>query len=145
MSEQVYEDDPSIKNEDRLFRRVHLAQLVNDDDTGLVRISSGVFKHKELSVNIESSLLNGGSSIETCLCGHQAHKLVFITAGNARRFEQAVSRDPLPNDPSHGLVVGSKNKRSIHDGLRAAAEWVIPPSAPTCEDIETEKHNIRMT
>jgi hypothetical protein len=139
MSLPVHQDDASILDDERLFRRVHLSQLVKDDDTGLARVSSGVFKNKELSVNIESILVKTGSSPGECLHNYRVHKLISIKAGSARRLSQAVCRDPLPDDPSHGLVYGSKNSKSIHDGLRAAAMWEIPPTAPPFEDIEAEK------
>lgn len=112
---------------------------MRDDDTGLARVSSGVFKDKDLSVNIESTLTNTGGSAETCLHNYKAHKLISITAENARQLNQAVCRDPLPGDLSHGLVYGSKNARNVHDGLRAMAAWVIPASAPRHEDILAEK------
>jgi hypothetical protein len=127
-----------------LFRRVHVAQIVRDEDTGLARVSSGAFKDKELSINIESVLAQTGSSPRSCLSNHKAHKLIFITAGDARRFKQAVSRDPLPDDPSHGLVYGSKNNKSVSEGLRDAAKWECPDAPPRYEDIEAEKRILGM-
>ena len=58
------------------------------------------------------------------------------------QFGQAICRDPLPGDPSHGPVYGSKNASRIRDGLRAVAAWVIPMAAPSHEEIETEKRNL---
>jgi len=130
MSPPHYQDDASIRDEERLFRRFHLMLLVRDDDTGLARVSSGAFKDKELSIQIESVLAENGGSADSCLRGHDAHRLVSITAGNARQFNQAVCRDPLPEDPSHGLVCGSKNSKTVHEGLRVSAIWVIPETAP---------------
>jgi hypothetical protein len=139
MSPPVFQDNKSIRDEERLFRRVHIRQLVKDDDTGLARVSSGVFRDKDLSVNIESVLIDLAGSFESCLHDSNAHKLISITAQNARQVGQAVCRDPLPTDLSHGLVYGSKNARSVHDGLRALAEWVIPTGAPPFEEIELER------
>jgi len=133
----------SIRDEERLFRRVHIKQLVRDDDTGLARVSSGVFKDKELSVHIESVLREIGRSAESCLQNRNFLKLVAITAGNARHFNQAVCRNPIPNDPSHGLVCGSKNRKCI-DGLKTSVAWVIPASSPRYEDIEAEKRSLGM-
>jgi len=133
-----YKDDASIRDDERLFRRVHLSQLVKDEDTGLARVSSGVFKDKELSVNIESALAETGRSAEGCLQNYRAHKLISITAGNSRQFDQVVCRDPLPEDQSHGLVYGSKNSSNVRNGLRTASVWVIPPAQPLYEEIEKE-------
>jgi hypothetical protein len=139
MCNPVYEDDPTIANEDRLFRRIHLTQLVRDDDTGFARVSSGAFRDRELSINIESILLGEGKTSTACLQNYLVHKLVSITAGVARRLQQAVCRDPLPDDLSHGLVCGAKNNRRVHEGLRDSADWVIPASAPSYADILQEK------
>jgi len=125
-----------------LFRRVHILQLVRDDVTGLARVSSGVFRDKDLSVNIESVLLDIGGSAESCLHDSKVHKLISITAKDARKFNQAVCHDPLPDDLSHGLVYGSKNARNVHDGLRVEAAWVLPANAPRYEEIESERREL---
>jgi hypothetical protein len=135
MYQPVFEDDPSIANEDRLFRRIHLSQIVRDDDTGFARVSSGAFRDREMSINIESILLDDGKAAADCLRDHGTHMLVSITAGAARQFRQAVCRDPLPNDSSHGLIVGSKNNPRVVEGLRSSATWVIPNSAPLNKDV----------
>jgi hypothetical protein len=136
---QNCENDPSIADEERLFRRVHLKQIVKDEDTGLARISSGAFRDKDLSVNIEAILREHNCDASYCLVGKTEHKLVFITAETARALHQAVCKDPKERDPSHGLVYGSKNSRQVHDGLRAKALWVIPNVAPEYEAIKQEK------
>lgn len=133
------QDDATIRDTERLFRRVHLKQLVRDDDTGLARVSSGAFKDRELSIHIESVLAGIGRSAEWCLQGYGSHKLVSITAGDARALHQIICRDPLVHDPSHGLVCGSKNNRKTSEGLRSAAIWVVPPGAPLHQHIEAEK------
>ena len=138
MSPPVFQDDLSIPDEERLLRRVHIQQIVRDDDTGLARVSSGVFRDKELSINLESALSDLGGSAESCLQASSAHKLISITAQNARQFNQSVCRDPVPDDLSQGLVYGSKSG-SVRDGLRAAADWVIPANAPRYEEIEAER------
>ena len=139
MCQNARQDDPTIANEDRLFRRIPLWQLVKDDDTGLARISSGAFKEEELSVDIESVLASEGRTVDTCVHDHARFKLVSITAGEARRYEQAVCRDPKPEDAAHGLILGKKSKKKIHEGLRGSARWVVPPEAPSYEDIRREK------
>ena len=139
MSRTVHQDDPTIADEERLFRRIHLVQLVKDDDTGLARVSSGAFRDRELSVNLESVLQAEGKGPRACLENHVTHKLVSLSAGVARRHEQAVCRDSLPDDLSHGLILGSKNSRRVHEGLRDSAIWIIPVEAPLYVDILQEK------
>jgi hypothetical protein len=139
MTPPDYQDDTSIRDDERLFRRVHLTQLVKDEDTGLTRVSSSVFRDKELSVNIESALVTAGIPVEASLQNYNTHKLLFITAGAARRFDQAICRNPLPENPAHGLVYGSKSSKHIQNGLRTAAQWAIPATAPRYEDVEVER------
>ncbi len=142
MCEPVREDDLSIAHQDRLLRRIHLAQVVRDDDTGLARISTGAFRDKELSINIESVLLGGGQTAVACLEKFPNHKLAAITAGDARQYQQAVCRDPLPEVPSHGLICGPKGPRRIQEGLRTAAQWIVPAQAPLYADILREKRSL---
>lgn len=138
MRQRVYEDDSAIFDGVRLFRRIHLRQIVKDEDTGLALVSSGAFRDKDLSANIETILQEDGHTPEYCLRNRNEHKLMSLTAGEARQYQQAVCRDPVPDDRSHGLVHGNKNNRRIHTGLRDAAAWVIPPEAPSYESILQE-------
>lgn len=138
MTPPVYQDDSSISDGDRLFRRVHRDFIVRDENTGLARVSSGVFRAKELSVNIESVLKMQGCTPEACLHDYDkaAYSLVSITAGDARKLNQAVFRDPLPDNLSHGIVYGTKNNKKIPEGLQSAAVWVIPPTPPVIDDLK---------
>jgi hypothetical protein len=138
MSLPDFTDDPSIADIERLLRRIHLKQIVKDEDTGLARISSGAFRDKELSVDIEKVLRGRGQEIDFCLKGQRACKLAYFTAGSARQFQQVVFHDPMPDDPAHGIVYGSKNNRRICEGLRDSAIWAIPAQAPPFADIEAE-------
>jgi len=145
MCQTARQDDLSIANEDRLFRRIHLSQIVKDEDTGQARVSTGAFKDKELSINIESLLIGGGETVDACLRNHQGHKLVCFTAGQARQLQQIVCSDPEPPDNiSHGLVCGPKNSRRVHEGLRDSAQWIIPAQAPSYADIAQEKRLLGM-
>lgn len=138
MSPTVWQDNVSIPHEEKLFRRIHLTFLVPDEDTGLARVSSGAFKDTEMSVNIASALLDTGSSVATCVAAHPNHRLVSLTAADARSLGQSICRDPLPDDLSHGIVHGQKNRRIAND-LRLRAVWEIPLSAPPYSLIEAEK------
>lgn len=144
MCQTEYQNDPSIADSERLFRRIHLKQIVKDEDTGLARISSGAFRDKDLSVDIESILLSMGEAPTYCLQNQTAFKLVCFTAGQARQLQQLVCRDPQPHNSAHGIVYGSKNSRRVHDGLSRLAQWVIPVEAPQYADIEAEKHKLGM-
>jgi len=129
MSERVFADDPAIGDDERLFRRIHPTQVVPDEDSGLMRLSSAAFKDPEMSVDLETVLAAHGLPVEACLKGHEGHLLAALPAGGCRRLEQAVCPDPLPDNPAHGIVYGRKKGR-IPDRLREIATWVIPPTPP---------------
>jgi hypothetical protein len=138
MSPTVFEDNKTIENDEKLFRRIHLLHLVPDEDTGLARVSTGAFKQKEMSINIDSTLRQEGQESEACLIGYPGQRLVSIRAGMARKYQQAICRDPLPWEISHGLVYGNKNGR-IPEKLRDAASWEIPTVPPAYKEIEKQK------
>lgn len=142
---ELFEDDPSVLDDERLFRRIHLKQIVKDEDTGLARVSSGAFRDSELSVNIESVLTSHSYDASHCLAGRREHRLVSITARIARTHGQAVCKNPLEDDPSHGIVYGSKNSRKVHEGLRKAACWIIPDKAPRYETLHEDRKDCEGT
>ncbi|WP_139181411.1 hypothetical protein [Thiohalomonas denitrificans] len=132
MSED-YVDDPSILDETRLFRRVILAPdlwIVWDNNRGAWRPTSVAFDNDRygspMSVVLEDTLAESGRPPESALEGHDDMALAAITAQDARSSEQIIVRDPVDEEPAHGLVVGSKSKK-IKRHLSRAAVWVVPP------------------
>jgi hypothetical protein len=138
MSPPVFEDNESIANEETLYRRISVHYLVPDEDTGFARVSSGAFKHRELSVNLHSVLEQNGYSPDACLSAYPLERLVSLRAEAARSCNQALCRDPLPDDLSHGLVYGNKNGKTP-EKLTAASNWVIPAGPPPYTQVEAEK------
>jgi hypothetical protein len=132
MADRIFEDDPTIPDEERLLRRIPPAHLVpNENQGGKLRVSSGAFRKKtELSVILESPLLDAGRQPADLLRNYPSHLLVAITARIARAHQQSVARDPEPEEPAHGVVYGKKPSRCAN-ALAGAVEWVVPPEAPT--------------
>ena len=140
MTNRKFVDDPTIPDGARLFHRVHLSFIVPGQG-GEVRISSGLFKKKtELSVVIESVVAQTGRRPEDCLRNYPMCKLVALTAAVCRQNGQAVTRDPTPEEPAHGIVFGNKT-RAIASALSLAAEWVVPNPPPRYADIEAERRS----
>ena len=126
----MFDNDPTIPDCERLFRRIHPQQLVPDERTpGKLRVSSGAFRDEELSIVIEATLLAGGRQPPDLLRTYSEYALVAITAGKARAYGQNVARDPEPDEPAHGVVFGKKRKCAA--GLAESAEWVAPATAPS--------------
>ena len=123
----AYTDDASIPDEERLLRRIHPDWIVPDaTNPGQKRVSSAAFSHLEMSVDIASVRLARGEPLTATLAGYDSFGLVTITAGNARAKDQAVCRDPLPDNSAHGLVVGKKT-RSVENYFKSHCLWVVTP------------------
>lgn len=133
MSYADLEDDPSIRNECELLRRVPCKLNVNlvwDDNENRWRPTSASFgdhpNGTPMSVVLGDELEAAGRDASEVLVGHDNFALAAITASIARDCQQRVARDPLEEEPAHGLVIGEK-KRSTRSKLAKAAKWVIAP------------------
>jgi hypothetical protein len=103
-------DDPSISNDERLWRRVHPSQFKPYSGTGPSEISSAVFStREEVSVAIASE-----TTLEVFVANHLEYSVVEFTAGAARRIGCTVVRDPLPNDQAHALVCGPRSNGQLN-------------------------------
>jgi hypothetical protein len=118
-----FEDDATIQADEKLLRRIHPKQVVPDQD-GRWRPSSAAFNDRELSVDIGSALTALNRTHESCLDGHEHYGLVWFSAGTARANQQAVCRDPLPENPAHGIVYGEKPSR-VKKQLVAQSAWIV--------------------
>jgi hypothetical protein len=121
-----FEDDPSILGDERLFRRIPRT-WVDWDEHGNAAISSAAFKEKELSVNLESVMVRDGQPPDDAIRKFPGYGLAAITAAHARSLDQAVARDPMPEEPAHGVVYGQKKRGGIGGKLRDGASWVVTP------------------
>lgn len=141
MTNRNFIDDATIPDSARLFHRVHLNYIV-PGQSGEARISSGLFKKKtELSIVIEPVLAQAGRQHGDCLRGYPLCKLVALAASICRQNQQAVARDPTPEEPAHGVVFGKKTD-AVARALSSAAEWVIPNPPPQYAEIEAERRGI---
>ena len=106
MAEEKHVDDVSIPNADRLFRRVPANQLSTNDD-GTQRPSSALFKHLEMSVNIESLMIEQGRPPEDSLTNYSKEYLTSIIVSDVRSFGcyPIIKNNEPPNDPAHGWLV----------------------------------------
>jgi hypothetical protein len=121
-----FDDDATIDSEEKLLRRVHPKQVVPGKGGGF-RPSSAAFNDRELSVDISSVLTALQRPHESCLIGYEGYGLVWFSAGRARANQQAVCRDPLPENPAHGIVFGDKPTR-VKKQLVENSTWVVQNS-----------------
>lgn len=128
MADQPCADDLTIADDAVLWRRIHPMWAVPDENGGGLRVSSAAFDNSPdgspTSILIAEVVLAGRRGPEVVV--HEGYGLASLKAREARECGQAVVRDPLPDEPAHGLLVGPKTK-SVRRRLAAAACWVITP------------------
>jgi hypothetical protein len=126
MNTEIQQDDTSILENDRLFRRVPVNQLFREED-GSYRPSSALFAHTKMSVNIESLMIEQGRPPEDTLSGYPDNFLLSITAGSVRKFGHSIVKDTaLQHDPAHGLVLGKKCG-SFKKEMCRSFQWIVAP------------------
>src|SRR4051794_35971226 len=88
------EDDPSIPDELKLYRRITPDHhLVFDEELQCWRITSGAFGSSNLSVVLDDKLTESGRAPAELINGKEPY-LVSLTAGDARAAGQGVLRLP---------------------------------------------------
>jgi hypothetical protein len=126
MPDRAFQNDPSIPGDEQLFRRIPQT-WVAWDELGNPTISSAAFKDEELSVNLASVMAQDSRAPADAIRDYPGYGLAAITAARARSLGQAVARDPLPEEPAHGVVYGQKKRGGVGGKLRDGAIWVVSP------------------
>jgi hypothetical protein len=118
-------DDPTILDEDDLWRRIHPGWVVPDNNRGGLRPSSQAFLDSPDGSPM-SVLLAKEDSPERAMSATvwSGWSLAAIKASVARQNGQGICRDSNEEDPSHALVFGEKKK--ARKQLAQAAVWVVP-------------------
>lgn len=129
MSEsQNYIDDLSITDEADLWRRIHPKQVVPDKNTGQLRPSSAAFQNSTnnspMSILIAEIVLKSDRDTSDVLSSYPGFSLAVFTAGIARKCNQGVKRDALPDEQAHGLVFGKKTP-GVRRKLAELSKWVV--------------------
>jgi hypothetical protein len=126
-------DDPSIANEEILWRRIHnIPNWVKQKPDGTYRPTSAAFLDNtdptgEVSVHL-ASLTNQ----QQVLARRPDDGLVEIEAGFPRSLGHAIVRDPTDADPSHALICPPPNQTTRKSDAREmaqAARWVVLPKS----------------
>jgi len=130
MADAGYADDPTIANEAELFRRISPRHFVPDENSGGLRPSSAAFSDhpngSPMSVVLADVLAATGRHPDDLLARYGGFALAMITAGLARECQQGVAREPLGDEPAHGVVFGRKT-RPVMRRLATRAHWAIAP------------------
>ena len=133
MHQRELKNDDTIRGECHLLRRVPAIEKINivwDDNQNRWRPSSASFKDHQngtpMSIFLGDEMDKSGRPYEEVLIGHEGFALAYITAATARENQQCVAREPTPDEPAHGIVIGEKKKASRI--MAKAAKWAVPPA-----------------
>ena len=97
-------DDVSIGDDERLLRRIRPDDVFVEPETGERRPSSATFISRSNIISVDLASL---TTPEKALANYPRHVLVEIDVRIVRSLGCKVVRDPLPDNPSHALLIGS--------------------------------------
>jgi len=130
MEGKPYSDDPTIANGSILWRRIYPGWAIHDENSGKLRVSSAAFDDSKdgtpTSVLLADIVILSGREARSVLAGFPEYGLAALSADQVRNCGNGVARDPLPEEPAHGLITGRKTKKA-KQCLQRAADWVIRP------------------
>jgi hypothetical protein len=127
-----YKDDPSIRDQDDLWRRIQPEWIIFDEALGRNRPSSAAFQDSSDGTAMSVDLAKLRSGTAEALASYPGHGLASFTAGFARRdCRQGVDHTPEEGGyDAHASVWGDKPK-SVRNRFAKAANLIGRPSAPT--------------
>ncbi len=126
-----YPDDPAIPDEELLRRRLlRHANWIKADGT----LSSLPFQDRTTPERLVSVHRASIWTIDDVLKNYPGVGVAEVTAGDARANQHDVAGDPLPEDPSHAVLVptpalssNSKRKEAAYKLAKLARIVVEPP------------------
>lgn len=126
-----YEDDATITDDAQLWRNIPPWHVVDDNNRGGKRISKAAFDDHPngtpMSVVLGDEVVAAGRDPTTLIADLDGFCLASVTAALARSLKQGIVRRPLPEEPAHAEVFGTKTE-GVRRKFARAAIWVIGPS-----------------
>lgn len=123
-----YRNDPSIKDDADVWRRINPKWVKHDPAQGRLRPSSQAFQDSTdgtpLSVLLAADLPGPHAALE----GHEGYYLAALSVGFVRSLGFVVTRHPIRDQdpPGHAWIVGRKTSR-FRTELARHATWVVGP------------------
>lgn len=130
MADRPYVDDPAIRDDDILWRRVPDWPdfIVKDkSDERIRRVSSAAFDD-DVDGDPMSVFVARMTTVEVVLSGHEGFGVVEFTAGFVRRppLGQVVFLAEVDEQPGHAKVAGRKTS-GVRRAFARSARWVRRP------------------
>lgn len=125
----VPHDHDEIFSDDQIIRRISVQQLVNDEKSGGLRISSLAFNPSKgtnggLSVDLKRQIEEAGLDARQYVTDARWLGAVYFTAGALRENGFIVGFDPLVSNPYHGEIWGGFT-RPQKNKLRQLCRWFV--------------------
>jgi len=120
----AFADDPTIGDNEIIWRRIHQSQVVEDNNLKRKRPSTGGFDNGRdipLSVYIASQ----AQSPQVVMQGAKEKYLVALTVGFIRQLPLGIMCDSSSGGPGHVLLIGKKTKTMLNS-MAKTATWVVP-------------------
>ena len=131
-------DDPTIRNEDELWRFVHPKQVYFDPQLNRFRPQSGVFIDRSDEMSVDVARL---ASLESARQRLPEHSIAQFTAGEVRGMEAKyrVYSDPIlpdnpeqePPNPAHAVVCPQMKNRDAQKLATSETVWAFLNSPAT--------------
>jgi len=124
MSADAITDDPTIGDNEIIWRRVPEVWVVEDNNLKCKRPSSACFQDGakgSMSVYIASE----AQSAQVVMQGAKEPFLVSFSVGFIRQLGLGITRDSSTGGPGHALLLGKKTG-GIRSQMAKTATWVEP-------------------
>jgi hypothetical protein len=129
----VLPDDASVADTTDIYRLVPEFDVDWDHDESRWIVKSSAFQNTSttdrMSVVLGDTLATHRRPPEDARRSKPDRFVVALYASEFRAEEQGVIREPTPDEPSHGNVVGQKQKNRRRR-LARLARWIVDPAPP---------------
>jgi len=124
----VLKDDPTIPNEELLYRGIHPDHRKRPGN----EISSAAFKSRT-NPHVSVDLGSLSTPHETFRRRPSDLGVVRLVTGTVRQITPGVARAPVEGNPAHALIIhdfnlGDKRWMKVARELAKASVWEIPPT-----------------
>lgn len=128
MSEGAITDDPTIGDNEVIWRRIPHVWVVEDENLKCKRPSSACFLQNGPDSPVSVYIASEAQSPQVVMQSRKEQFLAALTVGFVRQLGLGIIHDPHSGGPGHALLLGRKTK-GILSKMAKAATWV-PPYVP---------------